>query len=188
MIENKMNGQNGKSETPSDEQTAWTYRGWYEKNKEALSLKRKERYHSNKEYREKVLEQNKDYRARKAKEKPSQPKAKVRTPKHRKPVSLKISVNGKPQDVAMVHVGAFARAIGRSVPTVHQWERIGLLPRTPFLLSGKNKQERLYSADMIGVVRNVLSTRGTTVASTDTAFYQEIRDGWAALGVLVEDE
>jgi len=188
MIENNnVNGQNGKAEAPSDDKT-WTYRGWYEKNKEALSKKRKERYRSDKDYREKVLEQNKDYRAKKAKEKPSQQKTKVRTPKHRKPVSLKVVLNGKAQELSMVHVGAFARAIGRSVPTIHQWERIGLLPRTPYLLSGKNKQERLYSADMIGVVRSVLSTRGTTVATADTAFYQEIRDGWEALGVIVEDE
>jgi hypothetical protein len=189
MIENEnVSGQNGKSEAPSDGKTVWTYRGWYEKNKEALSKKRKERYRKDKEYREKVLEQNKDYRAKKAKEKPSQPKAKVRTPKHRKPVMMEIPVRGKTVEVSMVHVGAFARAIGRSVPTIHQWERVGLLPRTPFLLEGRNKQERLYSAEMIGVVRNVLSTRGATVASTDTNFYTEIRDGWVALGVPLEDD
>lgn len=184
---NVTNGQNERSDAPSDEKTVWTYRGWYERNKDALSQKRKERYHKDKDYREKVLEQNKDYRAKKAKEKPSQPKAKIRTPKHRKPVSMQISLDGKTHEVSMVHVGAFARAIGRSVPTIHQWERVGLLPKTPFLLHGKNKHERLYSAEMIGVVRTALSTRGATVSSSDRAFYQEIVDGWARLGVIVEE-
>jgi DNA-binding transcriptional regulator YiaG len=185
---NVTNGQNERSDAPSsDGKTTWTYRDWYERNKEALSKKRKERYHNNKEYREKVLDQNKEYRAKKAKEKPSQPKAKIRTPKHRKPVQMEIVLKGKIHQLALVHVGAFARAIGRSVPTIHQWERVGLLPKTPFLLHGKNKHERLYSAEMIGVVRTALSTRGATVSSSDQAFYQEIVDGWAALGVVVEE-
>ena len=85
----------------------------------------------------------------------------------------------------MVHVGAFARAIGRSVPTIHQWERVGLLPRTPFSLEGKNKQERLYTAEMIGVVRTVLSTRGATISASDLRFRQEIEDGWNSIGVSV---
>ena len=168
--------------------TEWTYRGWYEKNKEALSQRRKERYHKDKGYRDKVLEQNKDYRAKKSQERPAQPKVKVRTPKHRKPVVMNVEIYGKLQEVSMVHVGAFARAIGRSVPTIHQWERVGLLPKTPFTLIGKNKQERLYTAEMIGVVRKVLSTRGTTVSASDLLFRQEIEEGWQSLGISMGDE
>lgn len=163
----------------------WTYRGWYEKNKDALSQRRKDRYHKDRDYREKVLEQNKDYRAKKSQEKPEPPKIKVRTPKHRKPVTMKVKIGGKMQEIDMVHVGAFARAIGRSVPTIHQWERVGLLPRTPFTLEGKNKQERLYTAEMIGVVRTVLSTRGATISASDARFRQEIEEGWSAIGVVV---
>jgi DNA-binding transcriptional regulator YiaG len=193
MNENQKisNGRSRKSSEPpvaSVDSEEWTYRGWYEKNKEALSQRRKDRYHGDKQYRKKVLEQNKDYRAKKSKDKPSQSKVKIRTPKHRKPVSMKIEIGGKMQETNLVHVGAFARAIGRSVPTIHQWERVGLLPKTPFLLHGKNKQERLYTADMIGVVRTVLSTRGATVSASDSAFRQEITDGWIGLGIAMEDE
>jgi len=170
---------------PAEQAAEWTYRGWYEKNKEALSQRRKDRYHKDRDYREKVLEQNKDYRAKKSQEKPDQPKVKVRTPKHRKPVEMKVKIGGKMQEVNMVHVGAFARAIGRSVPTIHQWERVGLLPRTPFTLEGKNKQERLYTAEMIGVVRTVLSTRGATISASDVRFREEIIDGWNSIGVHV---
>jgi hypothetical protein len=172
----------------SEDTPEWTYRGWYEKNREALSKRRKDRYHKDRDYRDKVLEQNKDYRAKKSQEKPAPPKVKVRTPKHRKPVTMKVKISGKLQEVNMVHVGAFARAIGRSVPTIHQWERVGLLPRTPFMLEGKNKQERLYTAEMIGVVRTVLSTRGATISASDLRFRQEIEDGWSSVGVSVGDE
>ena len=188
MNENDKNGSQSNGKSASPPKTEWTYRGWYEENKAALSKRRKERYHKDKEYRDKVLEQNKDYRAKKAKDKPQQSKTKVRTPKHRKPVSMKVKISGKSQEVSMVHVGAFARAIGRSVPTIHQWERVGLLPRTPFNLRGKNKQERLYTAEMIGVVRTVLSTRGATVSASDSAFRREIEDGWRNLGVTIREE
>jgi hypothetical protein len=188
MNENNKASSHSNGKSASAPKTEWTYRGWYEENKEALSKRRKERYHKDKDYRDKVLEQNKDYRAKKAQEKPQQPKAKVRTPKHRKPVSMKVKIGGKTQEINMVHVGAFARAIGRSVPTIHQWERVGLLPKTPFSLHGKNKQERLYTAEMIGVVRTVLSTRGATVSSSDHAFRKEIEDGWRGLGISIKDE
>jgi DNA-binding transcriptional regulator YiaG len=188
MNENDKTSSQTNGKSSSSPKTEWTYRGWYEENKAALSKRRKERYHKDKEYRDKVLEQNKDYRAKKAKDKPQQSKTKVRTPKHRKPVSMKVKIGGKSQEVSMVHVGAFARAIGRSVPTIHQWERVGLLPRTPFNLKGKNKQERLYTAEMIGVVRTVLSTRGATVSASDVAFRKEIEEGWRSLGIIVREE
>lgn len=176
------------SEAELDQGSDWTYRGWYEKNKEALSQRRKDRYHRDRDYREKVLEQNKDYRAKKSQAKPASPKVKVRTPRHRKPVMMKVMIGGSLQEVGMVHVGAFARAIGRSVPTIHQWERVGLLPRTPFTLDGKNKQERLYTAEMIGVVRAALKQRGATVSTSDTEFRREIVEGWGAVGVVVGGE
>lgn len=178
--------QNKKSvSAPVVTESKWTYSDWYEKNKEALSQRRKKRYHNDKEYRDKVLGQNKDYRTKKSAEKPV--KARVRVPKHRKPVVVSVEINGATQEVEMFHVGAFARAIGKSVITVHQWERTGLLPRTPFLL-GAGKQERLYTAEMVGVVRDALSTRGSSILVSDSAFTKEILAGWAALGIVIGDE
>lgn len=171
-----------------DDESKWTYKDWYERNKKRLAERRKSKYHSDKKYRQKVLEQNREYRAKKTKERQAKPKPKVRIPKHRKPVDMPVQVNGHAVNVQMVHIGAFARAIGRSVPTIHQWERVGLLPRTPYLLKSTSKQERLYTEKMILVVRKVLSTRGPTVSSSDPTFRQEITDGWAAAGIAVEDE
>jgi hypothetical protein len=168
--------------------SSWTYKAWYEKNKEKLSEKRRKRYEEDKKYREKVLAQNKAYRDKKAAEEGERPKPKVRIPKHRRPVSLPIKINGEIVVTQLVHIGAFARAIRRSVPTIHQWERSGLLPKTPYYLKGKNKQERLYTSEMIRVVIGVLSERGTTVSSSDPTFRQEIIDGWKEVGVHLEDE
>ena len=50
----------------------WNFREWYESNKEAFNNKRKDRYHSDPEYRARVLEQNsKSRERRKAKEQES---------------------------------------------------------------------------------------------------------------------
>lgn len=183
-----MAGNDKENNGTSEEEAKWTYKQWYERNKEALAERRKARYKEDKKYRQKVLQQNRDYRAKKAKERKAKPKPKVRIPKHRKPVEMKIQVNGHRIETQLVHIGAFARAIGRSVPTIHQWERLGLLPRTPYVLQSRSKQERLYTEDMIKVVRGVLGTRGATVSSSDPTFRQEIIDGWAAVGTAVVDE
>ena len=174
------------TESTAEEGAEWTYRGWYGKNKEALSQRRKKRYHGDKQYRKKVLAQNKNYRAKKATERPASSKVRVRAANHRKPVVMRIDLGGVDQDVTMVHIGAFARAISRSIPTIHQWERLGLLPKTPFLLCGKSKQERLYTPDMIAVVRTALKTRKKSVSATDANFNKEILEGWISLGIHME--
>ena len=181
---------NKKNSKKASAKSGWTYKGWYENNKDKLSEKRRKRYNEDKKYRDKVLAQNKAYRDRKSQEqeqdKEGDSKPKVRIPKHRKPVSLSVKVHGKQVAAQLVHVGAFARAISRSVPTIHQWERVGLLPKTPYYLKGENKRERLYTSDMIRVVIGVLGKRGTTVSSTDPTFHKEIVDGWTKVGTVLE--
>lgn len=41
---------------------AWTFKEWYSNNKEALNAKRKHRYHTDPDYRAKVIEQNRKSR------------------------------------------------------------------------------------------------------------------------------
>ena len=43
----------------------WTFKDWYTRNADSLNAKRKDRYHSDPEYREKVLEQNRLSRRKK---------------------------------------------------------------------------------------------------------------------------
>jgi hypothetical protein len=190
MAEDKeMNSTSNKEATCiEDDESKWTYKDWYERNKDRLAERRKVKYHSDKKHRKKVLEQNREWRANKAKERSEKPKPKVRIPKRRKPIEMVVEIHGKSAKVNLVHIGTFANAIGRSVPTIHQWERLGMLPRTPYLLRSKSKQERLYTEDMIHVVRHVLSTRGPTISSADSTFKEEIIEGWEAAGVVVIEE
>lgn len=166
-----------------EDEPAWSYKEWYEKHSAELAEKRRQRYQNDPEYKAKVLNQNRSYREKLQAEASDVPRAQVRIPRHRKPVALNVMIHGVPTLKQLVHVGYFARAIGRSVPTIHQWERSGMLPRTPFMLSGPNKQERLYTAEMIQVVLEVMSRRRRTISSSDPSFPEEIRAGWLALGL-----
>lgn len=170
----------------SGDGSQWTYADWYEKNKKELSDRRRQRYVDDPEYKQKVLDQNRRYRERMAKEQANFPKPRVRIPRHRKPVTLGIPIHGVVVQKNLVHVGSFSRAIGRSVPTIHQWERTGVIPRTPFLLVGANKQERLYTAEMIHVVRAALESRNGQVSSSDGTFYRDVFNGWKGIGVDAE--
>lgn len=163
--------------------TEWNYKEWYAEHKKEISDKRKKRYQEDPDYKQKVLDQNRKYREEKAKETASIPKPRVRIPRHRKPVTMTIAIGGSMVTKQLVHIGTFSRAIGRSVPTIHQWERMRVIPRTPFVLVGANKQERLYSAEMIKVVRDVLEKRNGQVSVADSSFYKDIYDGWKAIGV-----
>lgn len=189
MAEDKGTNSVDKAKANSDDEEAkWTYKDWYERNKERLAERRKIKYHSDKKHRKKVLEQNREWRASKAKERDEKPKPKVRIPKHRKPIEMMVQINGTTEEASLVHIGTFARIIGRSVPTIHQWERLGLLPRTPYLLRSRSKQERLYTEEMIRVVKKALSTRGPTISSADSTFREEIVEGWETAGVVVVEE
>jgi hypothetical protein len=169
-----------------DDQTTWSYKDWYAKHAAELAEKRRQRYENDPEYKQKVLEQNRAYREKKSAEAKKIPKPRVRIPRHRKPVAINVPINGVLTLKQLVHVGYFARAISRSVPTVHQWERSGVLPRTPFTLVGRNKQERLYTSEMIAVVRSAMEARSGTISISDRTFHEEIVNGWKGIGVDID--
>ena len=169
-----------------EDKEAWTYMAWYEKNKQQLADRRKERYQSDQEYRDRVLEQNRKHREKKRKEEAKKPRPKVRIPRHRKPVTVLVLINGAPTPKELVHIGAFSRAIGKSIPTVHQWERNGLLPRTPLYMNGKSKRERLFTAEMIDVVKVEIAKRSGRVSASDTTFCKDVTGGWLNAGVSLK--
>lgn len=175
--------ENEDSKMKQDKKEKWSYQQWYENNKEKLSQKRKDKYQKDPKHRAKVLKQNDISRAKKALDKPF--KMRSRLPKKRKPLLVKAFMGDAVQEATMVHIGDFSKSIKRSIATIYKWEKAGLLPRTPFFLSSKSKQERLYTAGMIDVVKKSLSTR-LNVSLSDLRFREEIVAGWKLIGVSIE--
>lgn len=183
---------NGNSESDDAEPGGWTYKDWYSRNKKALAERRKARYQKDRKYRKKKLANSKRYKDRIIAEEVEagiREEAPIRPPpKERAPVVASINLYGKAVLIQMVFVGTFAAEIGKSVHTIYHWERKGLLPKTPFYTKRGPRRERLYTLDMIKVVRKELRKRNNIVFAQDPTFYDDVANGWALTGIEMEED
>ncbi len=157
------------------------FAAYYEENQGQLSEKRRDKYASDPEYRERAKEAARRYRAKRREERErlraegKLPPARQTGP--RKPV--KVEINEVLLDAYTITVAA--QKIGRSVDTMNHWSKIGALPVTPIR---SKRGDRLYTDGMIRVIREAVQKRGE-VSIKDATFYREIMEGWAQLGVNV---
>lgn len=149
------------------------YEKWYEKNREDVAERRKDRYENDPEYREKVLERSAQYRER------QREVTQVRVPRHQKPRMFDMDGG----EVALYSIGAFASYINRSVQSINHWESNGLLPRTPYRVGKRGF--RYYSAEMMEVVRRIVGNK-RRLFPVDNEMGDAIREAWASLGVPMD--
>ena len=75
------------------------------------------------------------------------------------------------QDVEMFHIGALAKAMGKTQGTIRTWFDEGFLPDTPYRLPTREvngqprKGKRLFTREMIEVVLAAFDARGLTGAA-----------------------
>lgn len=144
------------------------FKSWYEKNKEKLSQKRKERYRNDPDYKAKVLQSASVSRKR------TTANAAVRS----------VTVEGAEYEAhPIVEVAA---RLGISRETILNWEECGLIPTTPFRLTGRGV--RFYTVGMIEVLYSVVKSwhpsenkKRIHIRKNDTAFTGAITDGWNLL-------
>jgi hypothetical protein len=160
---------------------AWSFRLWYQKNKDKLSKSRKNRYKNDREYREKVIARNKQYRKKNS----SQSSGSDRP---RKTKLIEMTVNQTDVRLPAFHISNLAAKVNRSVPTLYGWERNGILPRTPFVTGNADKQERLYTSEMMDIVVDQFNERNGRVSVKDRSFYNAILVKWSAIGVYAIEE
>lgn len=93
-----------------------------------------------------------------------------------------VEING--EQVECYTVEMLSRAIGRSKYMIPVWEKNGVIPRTPLT----NKRGwRLYTADMIEVVRTAVKRRGGSILKDPVGIYEDVAAGWEMFGIEVED-
>jgi DNA-binding transcriptional MerR regulator len=135
----------------------FTFKRWYDDNKEEFNDTRRKRYKTDPEYRERVNAQNRKLREEKKKLREKEKKAETRAIRVRsKALPWKVHTLGS-DGTPLFSIGALAKAIGRSVLTIRLWEKRGLIPKTAFL-SGKG--DRLYTAEMIEEIVERLRSEG----------------------------
>lgn len=137
---------------------SFSFSDWYKLHGARLNEKRKQRYHSDPEYRKKVLETNQQSRKQRklADDAPAKP------PRVKKEVerwkTVTVSINGI--EVELYTVGALAEALGCSIQAIRLWERQGVIPPST-VRSGKGENgDRLYSKDEIEEIRKILEAQG----------------------------
>lgn len=131
----------------------WNFKEWYEQHADELNAKRRERYNSDPDYRERVLAGNQAERQKRIQEKlAARPPAKDATaPSRGDGVKKRYTI------------GMLARAVGRSVQTIRLWEKAGTIPTTPH--RGANGA-RLYDSSFILAIQQKLQEDGRTGSPT----------------------
>jgi len=156
------------------------FRAYYKERREEILQRRKERYASDPEYRERVTKYANDSHARKKlayqkkKENGELPPRK-HTP--RGPSAPRTAlING--QELKVVTISKVGRAIGRTLVTLRRWINTGLMPESP-IADGSLKY---YTDGMVLTIEVALMKRGR-LKHDDFKFGKEIEEGWRKLGV-----
>jgi len=131
------------------------FKDWYEDNKERWNGARRSRYENDPEYRARVLEQNRASRDKRREVDEEELEAEEAASKT-DPSEAWMEFMDEDGQVWLT-IGAFARALGKSVKTLRLWEVKGWIPqaeqRTP-------KGERLYTPEQILAIREKLLVEG----------------------------
>lgn len=140
--------------------TQWTFTKWYENNKGNFNEKRRSRYNTDPEYRQRVLEMNRKNREKRQSERSAEEKARQKAVKviaspAWKEFEADEVVEGLPQEDGAAQkfltIGAVAKATRRSTQTIRLWEKQGLIPETPYRNS---RDDRLYTPAMVLEILN----------------------------------
>lgn len=147
------------------------FREYYSTNRGSINDKRKQRYHSDPAYRERVLESSRKYRDK------NRVVPKIRMPRFANPMVKKTGDGG---EIQLFSVGAFGAFLSRSVQAISHWEKGGVLPPTPYRDS---RGHRHYTTAMMAVVKEVVGDRRRLFPVE--GIYERIEAGWKELGVPV---
>lgn len=147
------------------------FKNWYGENGEKLNKDRRNRYHTDPDYKARVLAQNKTSREKRRKATAKQKKTEREARKFKartepwKTVQMTVKDKaGKDVEITVFTIGALAAALGVSVQAVRLWERQGVIPKTP-LRSGKGKLkggkgDRLYTVEQLEMMQELLKKQG----------------------------
>lgn len=134
------------------------FKEWYKKNSADWNRQRRERYAKDKEYRETVLERNREHRSERKEEAQAEALVEKQAQKARVRDRWKVvEIDGE----TFYSIGSVAQVLRVSVQAVRLWERQGLIAPPKRRTDDKNgKGQRLYSLEEIESLRKVLKAQG----------------------------
>lgn len=158
----------------SSEERKEYQRQYYLRNREKISQRKKNKYQNDFESRERAKEASKMYRVRKKAEEDKM-RAEGKIPIVKKKSSnnpIHINIGGK---ICIGYpIEVLADEIDRSIYTIKNWIKTGVIPDTPIKINGKT---RLYTDGMILSIKIALKL--------DKDIYNKIVNEWLKLGFNV---
>jgi hypothetical protein len=155
-----------------------SFKKWYAKNRDDLLRRKRKRYRTDKEYREKKKKAARDF-ARKRKKEGIRPNTGTG---EGIPVAMTLrTADGAPVKTTMYTITKLANDIGKSPLTLINWEKKGYIPMTPFR-GESTKPRRLYSEEMIAVFRQeyvkLVVIEEKRVVKNGKDFYNRVLNRW----------
>lgn len=155
---------------------SFSFREWYELNGDRLNETRKNRYHTDPEYRKQVLKTNQESRKnrkRSTEELPSEKRVARARPEEKRWKTVDAEIDGIRE--TLLSIGALAQSLGCSIQAIRLWERQGHIPATP-IRTGKGKNgDRLYTQSMVEDIRRILIAQGRLSATSSREAKPKVR-------------
>jgi len=172
---------------------SFDYKEWWKHQGDAVKQRRRKKYQSDPEYREKQKQWSADYRERQRKRAPKKFRKKQREwaqryrersrdDEHqgRRPVIVTVETDRGKVALRCWTVGRLASEVGRTVDFIDMLERRAQLPESPLR---SEEGYRYYTDEMIQGVKRVLRCR-RRVRKTDVTLYFEVLHWWNKSGAM----
>lgn len=130
---------------------------------------KKNKYHTDEKYREKIIERSKKYYHQNKKLKIFKPDIIVK-----KCSSPKIIKDHSGKKVFAFQIGYVASRLARTVETMRKWIKEKVIPETQYRLSGK----RLYTEEMISVMEDALRKMHYPAKVDKDKFKKLVQEKW----------
>ncbi len=118
----------------ADEKKKWDYSEYYDRNRNDINRKRRERYAKDQAYRDKVVKSAVEAKSKKVEERGG-----------------KVVREYEGQEVLGYRIGTAAQMLGKSVPTLRFWESEGLIPKPIF-----EGFQRVYTVFQVTLMQNLV--------------------------------
>lgn len=159
-------------------------REYYKKRREEIAQNRRQRYHTDPEYRAKVVEKARAQAAERSVHRKMNPKPHRRN----KPMNEReqeIVIDGEPRLVRLFAIGGLARVLNRTTQTIRKWETEQLIPLAMYR---DDSGRRWYTEDQVALLGRMLEKHYKGLMQFDkAAFKKELEQEWKAMpeGVVI---
>lgn len=149
---------------------------WYEAHRDEISAKRKDKYRNDPEHRMKLMRRSSEYRQGRR----EVPRVMMRS--FKSPIIAECGDGG---EIVLYSSGVFSAVVRRSSQALSEWEREGIIPRTPYRHGLKGF--RFYTVAMMKAVMDEIAGK-RRLFPVSPGMKDRILAAWSNSGVPVDED